>query len=93
MISKKDIIDEVCKNTSLTKSSVGKAVDEFFACLVTAIKDGKEVRIYELGTFKVFTRKAHLGHNPSTGEAVNVPQKKVPQLKFNRSIGVELNKE
>ena len=54
---------------------------------------GNEVRVHELGTFKIAVRKAHTGRNPSTGEAIEVPEKRVPQLKFNGAISRELNGE
>lgn len=91
MKTKADLIKTVCENTALSKSGVEQAINEFFNILVQEIEQGNPVRVYELGTFKVATRKAHKGRNPSTGEQIDVPQKYVPQLKFNHSISRKLN--
>ena len=91
MKTKADLIKQVCENTALSKGGVEQAVNEFLATLISELEQGNDVRIYELGTFKTAVRKAHKGRNPSTGEAIDVPQKYVPQLKFNQSISRVLN--
>lgn len=89
--TKADLINKVYDRTVLSKVSIVTAVNEFLSQLVGEIESGKEVRIAELGTFKVATRKAHTGRNPATGESVQVPEKKVPQLKFNERIRRNMN--
>lgn len=90
-LSKKDLIEAVYENTPLSKKGIEAAVNNFIAELVSAIENKKEVRIAELGTFKLAVRKAHTGRNPATGEAIKVPEKLVPQLKFNSTIRKKLN--
>lgn len=89
--TKADLINKVYDRTALSKVSIVIAVNEFLSELIGEIESGKEVRIAELGTFKVATRKAHTGRNPATGESVQVPEKKVPQLKFNERIRRNMN--
>lgn len=89
--SKADLIEKVYENTSLSKAGIKIAINEFLSVLVNEIESGRQVRISELGTFKITTRKAHTGRNPATGESVQVPEKKVPQLKFNERIRNNLN--
>lgn len=89
--TKADLINKVYDRTTLSKVSIVIAVNEFLSELIGEIESGKEVRIAELGTFKVATRKAHTGRNPATGESVQVPEKKVPQLKFNERIRRNMN--
>lgn len=91
MKSKADLINIVYEATTLSKSSIEQAVDVFLSTLINQLKQGNEVRIYELGTFKFATRKAHTGRNPSTGETIHVAEKIVPQLKFNKTISRKLN--
>ena len=89
--SKLDLVNKVYERTSLSKASIQVAVNEFLAELVAELESGEEVKIAELGTFKIAVRKAHMGRNPATGESVQVPERKVPQLKFNERIRRNLN--
>ena len=91
LTTKADLINKVYDRTTLSKAGIEAAVNEFLSELIGEIESGKEVRIAELGTFKIATRKAHTGRNPATGEKVQVPEKKVPQLKFNERIRRNLN--
>lgn len=91
LTSKADLISKVYERTALSKAGIEAAVNEFLLELIGEIESGKEVRIAELGTFKIATRKAHIGRNPATGDSVRVPEKKVPQLKFNERIRRNMN--
>lgn len=93
MKTKQDLINQIHANGDISKKTVERVVQDFVEALRNEIVDGNEVRIHELGTFKIATRKAHTGRNPSTGEAIEVPEKRVPQLKFSSAISRELNGE
>ena len=93
MKTKQDLINQIHANGDISKKTVERIVQDFIMELRNEIADGNEVRIHELGTFKIAVRKAHTGRNPATGEAIDVPEKRVPQLKFNSAISRELNGE
>ena len=93
MKTKQDLINQIHENSDISKKTVERIVQDFIMELRNEIADGNEVRIHELGTFKIAVRKAHTGRNPATGEAIDVPEKRVPQLKFNSAISRELNGE
>lgn len=93
MKTKQDLINQIHANGDISKKTIERIVQDFIIELRNEIADGNEVRIHELGTFKIAVRKAHTGRNPATGEAIDVPKKRVPQLKFNSAISRELNGE
>ena len=93
MKTKQDLINQIHANGDISKKTVERIVQDCIIELRTEIAEGNEVRIHELGTFKIAVRKAHTGRNPATGEAIDVPKKRVPQLKFNSAISRELNGE
>ena len=93
MKTKQDLINQIHANSDISKNTIERIVQDFIMELRNEIADGNEVRIRELGTFKIAARKAHTGYNPATGEAIDVPKKHVPQLKFNSAISRELNGE
>lgn len=91
LTTKSDLINKVYEQTALSKACIETSVNAFLSELINEIEGGKEVRIAELGTFKIITRKAHTGRNPATGENVEIPEKKVPQFKFNERIRRNMN--
>ena len=65
------------------RQDIKRIIDGFLICVRQALKDGEDVKIKDLGTFKVITTKPRKGRNPKTGEAVEIPAKKT--LKFKPS--------
>lgn len=90
-LNKKDIINAVYENTTLSKQAIEQVVDIFLDTLISEIEQGNKVRIFELGTFSLQTRPARTGRNPRTGESVLVPQKRIPKLVFNQTIAKRIN--
>jgi len=52
-----------------------------FSLIIQTVKDKSEVRIAQLGTFKVVERKARVGVNLKTGAKISIPATKVPTFK------------
>ncbi len=77
-MTKSQIVDHVAKKNELTK----KASSEIIETLVTlAYKEAKNgFTIPGLGKLVLVNRKARMGRNPQTGEAIKIPAKRV--LKF-----------
>jgi len=48
--------------------------------ITDALARGEKVALVGFGTFQVVTRKARTGRNPQTGEALQIPAKKVPKF-------------
>jgi DNA-binding protein HU-beta len=86
-MSKKDLIDAVANEAELTKEKAGVAVEAVLEHIKKSMKNGDEVRIPDLGTFKVSKRKAREGRNPATGATINIPASRV--AKFTPSKGLK----
>ena len=81
-MTKAEIVEDIANKTGLTKKDVAMAMDQFLESISKALADGKHYEIRGFGTFKVKARKARMARNPRTGEAVPVPDRKVPVRKF-----------
>ena len=46
----------------------------------------EKVTIFGLGTFEVRERAARTGHNPRTGEAVEIAAKRIPAFKAAKAL-------
>ena len=51
-----------------------------------ALRDQKNIEIRGFGTFKIRRRKTRMARNPRTGEAVPVPDRKVPVFKVSKEL-------
>ncbi|MCK9342794.1 MAG: integration host factor subunit beta [Massilibacteroides sp.] len=89
-MNKSDLIKKVSKELDLSSKEVSPVINCFFEELSEALKD-ENVFLKDFGSFKKVLRKARIAHNPSTGEAVEVPEKEI--IKFKPSINVFKIKE
>lgn len=90
-MSKKDLIDTVAKELDLTKDRAGQVVDAVVDAVKAALKDGKEVRIPDFGTFKVADRAARKGRNPLTGKDMDIAASKAPKFTAAKGLKELLN--
>ena len=80
-VKRRDIIDDVVRETGLSKSDVNKVLSAAFEKLVYDLSVEKSINIPGFGTFDVVNKKARRGRNPSTGEKMDIPAKKAARFK------------
>lgn len=76
--TKSQIVEHLSKKTNLPKKSVNQFLDELTALAYKEARNG--FTLPGLGKLVVASRKARMGRNPQTGEAIKIPAKRV--LKF-----------
>lgn len=69
------------ENPDLRAEEVEQVVDIFFDEIGRRLAEGGRVELRGFGAFSTRERGARKGRNPRTGEAVEVPEKKVPYFK------------
>ena len=84
-MNKADLINEV-GNVVSTKKEAQAAVDCILETITKALKKGDTVTLVGFGTFKVTKRKARMGRNPQTGEAIKIKAAKVPKFTAGKSL-------
>ena len=77
-MTKSQIIKTLAEKTDLTKKQVIAVMEGLVGLAYTEAKNGFTVP--GLGKLVVVNRKARMGRNPATGEAIHIPAKRV--LKF-----------
>ena len=77
-MTKSQIVAELAKKNDLTKKDAAAFLESVVALAYKEAKKG--FTIPGLGKLVVVQRKARMGRNPATGEAIKIPAKKV--LKF-----------
>jgi nucleoid DNA-binding protein len=57
-----------------------------FSLIIKVLKEKGEIRISQLGTFKVVERKARVGFNPKTRAKISIPSMKVATFKASQNL-------
>jgi len=78
-LTKSQIAASVAETVGLTKKQAVQTIEAFVAL---AYKNAKSsFTIPGLGKLVLVNRKARLGHNPATGEAIKIPPKRVVKFR------------
>lgn len=77
-MTKSEIVAHLAEKNELTKKQAAAVLEDLVALAYKEAKKG--FTIPGLGKMVVVNRKARMGRNPATGEAIKIPAKKV--LKF-----------
>ena len=78
-------------NPELRTEEVEQIVDIFFEEISQRLTEGGRVELRGFGAFSTRERQARKGRNPRTGEAVDVPAKRVPYFKPGKEMRARLN--
>ena len=62
----------------IKKKDVEECVDAMIKIITATLRNGEEVKLYPLGSFKVKTRKSRKVRNFRTGKEMIIPNRKVP---------------
>ena len=79
------------RNPDLKQEEVEHVVDIVFDEITTQLAEGGRVELRGFGAFSTRHREGRTGRNPRTGEAVDVPAKRVPFFKAGKAIRERLN--
>jgi len=85
-MTKEEMIEKIAKDANINKRQAGDALRSFFDNVTTNLKKGKKISFVGFGTFSVSKRKARVGHNPQTGEKINIPASKVPHFRAGKAL-------
>ena len=72
--SLKQLTESTALVTKATQKQTEETVRAFIEELKLVLCKGNTVTIQGFGTIKPVHRKAKKGHNPSTGESINIPE-------------------
>jgi len=71
-----DLADHLAEQHGLSKANAKQAIETVLAAITDAAVKGEEVSLPSFGKFKVASRAAREGRNPSTGVAIKIAASK-----------------
>ena len=77
-MNKKQLIEAMSDRTGMSRKYAETAINAFQATLSETLKQGDAVILPDFGSFQVRERPARKGHNPITGERMDIPARRVP---------------
>lgn len=84
----KDTIHSFAEAAGITHTEARRLISALSMTVASALQRGDEIKIPAFDTLKPIVRKARVGRNPATGEAVDIPERKdvkfkpAPELKL-----------
>lgn len=85
-MNKAELIDAVAESAKMSKKDAAAAVDAVVQIVTNTLKKGDKVTLVGFGTWEVRKRKARMGVNPRTGEAIKIKATKVVSFKPGAAI-------
>jgi DNA-binding protein HU-beta len=80
------MLSTLANGTGLKKKDVENVMQALTKTIYKTLKKEKKIKLDGLGVFQLKDRKARVGRNPRTGEAVNIPAKKVVKFRVIKSL-------
>ncbi len=78
---KDDLIEEVSRVVEIPRREAEVVVDTMLRSMVRALRAGDKVEIRGFGSFRPRQRAGRMARNPKSGQAVEVPAKRIPFFK------------
>ena len=85
-MNKVELVNAVAAKAEITKKDAEKAVAAVLDSIEGALVAGEKVQLIGFGTFEVKERAARTGHNPKTGEAIEIAAAKTPSFKAGAAL-------
>ena len=90
-MNKTQLIEHIAATTDLSKAAAGRVLSTVLDSVSKTLKKGGTVSLTGFGSFSVAKRKARVGRNPKTGDALKIKAAKVPQFRPSKGLKDALN--
>ena len=85
-MNRTELTEGIARRAGLDPKQAAAALGALTAAVREGLAAGEKVALTGFGTFEIKTRAARQSRNPRTGEAVAVPEKKVPVFKAGKAL-------
>ena len=90
-MNKKELIQEAAIRSGMSQADVEKVLNHIMDTVRDSLHKEEPVTLVGFGTFQVQERAARQGYNPSAGQKMQIPAKKI--VKFKPGKALEINQE
>lgn len=90
-MTKTELIKLLSHESLFKKEDVTNLVNNCLRLIEKELKNGFDITILNFGKLTVKQREARIGHNPQTGEKMNIPAKKTVKFKPSAKLNQRIN--
>ena len=90
-MTKADLVEQVAREAEMTKKDAEQLVEIIFDSITDSLNRGEKIELRGFGSFRVRERNTRKGRNPKTGEAVDIPAKRVAYFKPGKDLKELIN--
>ncbi len=90
-MTKADLVEKVAVEADLTKKDAEQLVEIVLDSIIDSLNAGEKIELRGFGSFRVRERNSRKGRNPKTGEAVDIPAKRVAYFKPGKDLKELIN--
>tara|TARA_B100000949_G_C13873274_1_gene281509 strand:- start:32 stop:304 length:273 start_codon:yes stop_codon:yes gene_type:complete len=90
-VNKGELIKQMADGAGITLKDAESALKAALDGIKKALKGNDKVTLVGFGTFSVSKRKARMGRNPRTGEALKIKARNIPKFSAGRELKNAVN--
>jgi DNA-binding protein HU-beta len=85
-MTKAELVSVVAKQSNITKKAAESVLKSFTGAIHESLRKNGEIRISNLGTFRILERKARTGVNPRTKARMQIPAVKLHRFRAAKAL-------
>ena len=90
-MKKSDLVDAISEKTGVAKAQAQTIIEGVFELISDALSKAEKIDLRGFGTFSTRDSAARTGRNPQTGEAIQIPARRVPGFKPGKELRDRVN--
>lgn len=87
-MNKKELIQEVAIRSGMSQADVENALNHIIDTVKDSLHKEEPVTLVRFGTFRVQEYAARQGYNPSSGQKMQIPAKKIVKFKPGKALEI-----
>ena len=89
--TKSELVELLAQKAKMSVQRAEFVVNAIFECMEQSMLRGERIEIRGFGTFQIRDYKGYEGRNPRTGQAIEVPPKRLPFFKVSKNLAAGMN--
>lgn len=90
-MKKHEFVNKLAELSGTTKTQAEKSLNSILEIISGAVTSGETVSLTSFGKFETISLKAHKGHDPRTGEVLNIPESKAIKFRPSKLLRAKLD--
>lgn len=90
-MNKTEFIEAMATSTGCSKADANRAVGALIEIISDTLQKGDSLSLPGFGSFEVRERAARTGHNPKTGEKLDIAASRIPAFKPGSALKAAVN--